>query len=197
MAYDPNTPQDANEPPDVSQPKITQNFQKLKTFLEFNHTDITQNDEGKHNFVTLPKQDSSPTTGADEMALFVKEEASKLNLILREKSNGEERKLNPQETAADNGKLVMPGGLILLWGSKEGEFRDEGGKLLFQVDFHTRFPNAFFNVQFVPFGYEPKRGRQDGDRGAFLLNVGSQTGFKVDRLSMDKKASFSYFAVGM
>lgn len=198
MVYDPNTPESADESPAVSQPKITANFQSLQNFLKFNHTDIAASDEGKHNFLTMPKQDAAPTPAGGEMALYVKQpdsSANKLFLFLKDQ-DGTEKEVLPKETAQTNGKLVMPGGLIFLWGSKRvkrshSTSPDPKTANVFHVDFHSSGFNQAFVVNFsigdYQNGYVP-----------FLLHHLDPKYFEVDAPSqINAIATLYYLAIGI
>ena len=55
-----------------SQPQILANFKAIQSAFEANHGVFDSDDEGKHNFLTLPIQAANPVILATEGALFSK-----------------------------------------------------------------------------------------------------------------------------
>ena len=115
MAYDENTPANSGEDPSASQPKITANFQAIKTVVEINHEAFNDADEGKHKFLQMPDQTSAPATAANEGGLYTKDSTG-TNLFFREESSGDELQLTNAFTAAATGNIIIPGGIRLSWG---------------------------------------------------------------------------------
>lgn len=193
MVYDPNTPESANEAPDVSQTKITANFQAIKTFFEENHTTINDPGQGKHKFLTMPKQDPAPTPAGGEMALYVKQPDSSVNklfLFLKDQ-DGTEKQVLPKETAQTNGKLVMPGGLTLLWGEKDNVPQLRG---VCTIPFHTPFKHTTFLVTFSVAHYIGTSSAPHP--GAFLVASWDKNQFQVKPSPATLSAKFHYFAIG-
>lgn len=193
MVYDPNTPENAEESPAVSQKKITANFQEIKTFFEENHTTINNAGQGKHKFLTMPKQDGAPAVGADELAFYVKEKDSTLNLFQKD-GEGTEKQVIPEATVQQDGKLVMPGGLIFLWGRSgvvDAQWAQDRGTMVFYVRFHQAFPNNCFVVTYCIAAYEGVPRRSD-------LHHLERDYFEVDAplSGGSRKGNVNYFAVG-
>jgi len=140
MAYVPTTPSGPSEDPSQSQPKITANFEGISTFVQVNHGNFDDPDEGKHLFMQMPVQGAAPTTGATEGALYTKTLAAQAELYYRKQSSGAEVQMTGPFTAAANGLVTLPGGLIIIWGTASS-----GNGL--PVSYHTAFPTASFTVQ--------------------------------------------------
>lgn len=91
MTYDPNTPANAQENIDVSQPKVTTNFQQLNTLFAIDHyayNDSTASLRGKHKAVRLVEQAADPSTAADELAVYSKEISGATEIVWRAPSDG-------------------------------------------------------------------------------------------------------------
>jgi hypothetical protein len=69
MAYNPNIPQ-ATDIPAQSQSQILANFTDIYNWVGVNHVSFDLTGAGKHNFVSMPVQGSTPVTVAGELALF-------------------------------------------------------------------------------------------------------------------------------
>ncbi len=54
----------------VTRDAIRNNFQTLDTAFTVNHVDYGNANQGKHNFVSMPYQTTSPATAAGEIALY-------------------------------------------------------------------------------------------------------------------------------
>lgn len=140
MAYNSDIPQSTDDP-SQSQSQILANFQALNTFLSVNHVSLNDGNQGKHSFLQLPEQSSAPTTAANEGGLYTKEVSGSTQLFFREESSGSERQLTSAFSAATNGTLTIPGGLLIQWGFSSGI--GDGS----QVNFNTSFGSTAYNVQ--------------------------------------------------
>lgn len=67
--YTANTPNSA-DPMNVTQPLILANFQAMVELVNVNHVGFNQTNTGKHNFISMPNQSTTPDTAATEIALF-------------------------------------------------------------------------------------------------------------------------------
>lgn len=143
MSYDPNVPQ-SGDTLGGTRAQIQQNFADINTHFQVNHVDFNSSGAGKHPFLQMPEQSSSPTTAANEGGLYVKEAgtAASSTLFFREESNGTELQLiDPDRTVSTTGSLTLPGGLIMKWG------RVNTPGTSGTVTFATAFPTAIFQVQ--------------------------------------------------
>jgi len=117
MAYNSDIPQ-ASDDPSQSQGQILDNFQELNTYLSVNHVDLNDGDQGKHNFMQMPEQSSSPSTAANEGALYTIEGTytSATELVFRRESNGDEIEFTGL-LGSTNGWTRLPSGILLKWGT--------------------------------------------------------------------------------
>jgi hypothetical protein len=117
MAYQENKPLATDRLKD-SQADIQANFQSNKTAFDQNHVTFDDADAGKHKFMQMPEQGAAPTTAANEMALYTKEQGSASQLFLRRESDGDEINLTNDVLKAADGYTRLPNGLIIKWGTK-------------------------------------------------------------------------------
>lgn len=122
MTYNPSIPQ-PNDLLSDSQGDILQNFSAANTSFGINHYpfDNATVNNGKHKYVSLPPQVSSPATASNELALFTKTLSSGIALFLtRNNSTSFDVQLTTssiqQPLSANNGMTFLPGGLLLQWG---------------------------------------------------------------------------------
>lgn len=120
MSYNPNIPQ-STDIPSQSQGQMLTNFQQLNTVFDVDHVpfnDGTVSNRGKHDKSTYIDQSSDPTTAADEMAIYSKDDGSgNTRLFLRQESLGTVVQLTgPDPTIGSSGSTFLAGGLILKWG---------------------------------------------------------------------------------
>lgn len=101
-----------------TQPDIRNNFSVINTAFGVNHIDYNVADQGKHKFVTMPVQGSSPTTAAGELALFSRTSTltSVPELAFRKQSNGAVVEFTSSSQTA-NGWTRLPSGILLKWGN--------------------------------------------------------------------------------
>ena len=115
MAYNDAIPQPTDSGA-TSQPQILANFSELKTYLEINHEDFNAGNQGKHIYVTLVKQAVAPTTAANEVALYSKDNAAgDPALYYRPESDGTEVEVTASKKA-ETGCAILPSGIIIKWG---------------------------------------------------------------------------------
>ena len=124
MPYDKDTPASINETFSVSQPKITANFNSIKTLVDQDHETFGAANEGKHKQVTLPDMTivalTTPlATSATEIMLYA--DAGKLKLRPAGQLAGvqtNEFNLTPSKAGhAASGYEVLPSGLKFAWGT--------------------------------------------------------------------------------
>ena len=113
-----DTPQ-AAQAINTTQTLIQTNFSSLSTVNNVNHVAITDaSDYGKHKFLQMPEQGASPTTAANEAAIFARQGAlsSVAELCFRRESNGAVVEFTGG-TLADPGWTRLPSGLLIKWGT--------------------------------------------------------------------------------
>jgi hypothetical protein len=99
-----------------SQPLIQTNFTTLKTYLEQDHSIIT--DSGKHKQVTLPVLGAVPATVNGEVAIYTKTVGSNTELFfVRDNTPLVEIPFTGINAGnATLGYSLLPGGIKMLWG---------------------------------------------------------------------------------
>lgn len=127
-----------------SQSELKTNTESVKTFLETNHEAFSSTDSGKHKYLQLTQQGSSPTIGATEAGLYTKDVSGSPELFIK---TGADTELNITSLTSGSNEYTcyLPSGLILKWGLTTG------GALAANdwttVNFVTAFPTACLNVQ--------------------------------------------------
>ena len=152
--YNNNIPQ-PTDPLSQSQSDILENFQEIYTLIGVNHVNFGAVGEGKHNYVTMPVQGSTPVTAAGELALFSQTSAISGNPAMAwvQQSNGAVIEF----TTAGNlvlGWFRTPSGILVKWGSASGTglsivtfpVIDGGGQTI------PSFVNPPLNIQFSIIG---------------------------------------------
>lgn len=128
-----------------SRTQVLNNFAVLRSTIAVNHYDVNDaTNGGKHKFVTMPPQVSSPATLLNELTLFTKTLTSGAALFYtRDNNTAFDVQLTTSAiaapTVAANGETFIPGGIIIKWG-----FEDNVGTGT--VSFPVAFPNNCFNV---------------------------------------------------
>jgi len=126
MGYNENIPLEGDDPT-RSQGDLLNNFQAINEGFNVNHGGFNDPEKkGKHNLVSLVKQEEAPSTTATEGALYTKEDDDeKINLFYREKDDGDELQITNPFKSEETGNITMPGGLKFSWGEvtviKNGE----------------------------------------------------------------------------
>lgn len=188
MSYNPNIPQ-PSDIPSQSQAQFLVNFQQLNTIFDVDHVpynDADTADRGKHDKSTYVEQGSDPTTAANELALYSKDDGSgNTRLFLRQESAGTVIQISgANPSASANGTTFLPGGLILKWGTKANPINND------VISFSPAFPNNLFSVSITPL-------RANTDRRSMYIKTGAAntTSFTVltDSSSFD---SLYYVAIG-
>ena len=138
--YNPNIPQ-ATDDPSTSQAQLLDNFGELNTFLAVNHVALNASGQGKHTFAELVNQAAIPPgLVANEGTLYTKQVSSVSQLFYTPDNSGIEYQMTGNFTSADIGSLLIPGGLIMNWGS--GTIA--GGST--PVTYHTAFTTATYVI---------------------------------------------------
>lgn len=170
---------------------IRTNFQRIAAVDSVNHVPFNASGEGKHKFMQMPESgtgfdnnDTSPTTAANEGALYAKESGSKTCLFWREESNGAEIQLTGSVTASTNGTTLLPGGIILKWGTKSSPGTSGS------VSFSPAFPNNVYNVQLTT-----RRDNSDSTQGMYLNGAPTTSGFSYNGTGSSTNALF-WVAIG-
>ena len=144
MVYNPNIPQ-PDDNPSESQLQLLSNFQQLLLAFLQNHVTLNASGEGKHKFLQMPEQTDAPTTGADEGALYTKDDNGQTVLFYRGANDGEEVPLgggNPSQTGSDY-SWDLPGGLQIRFGIAV--------LLANTTSVNVTFPSPFSNNAYVGF----------------------------------------------
>ena len=116
-----------------SQLQILTNFASIQTLVETNHVAFSDADSGKHKFLQMPEQGAAPTTAANEMGLYTKEEGAVSQMFIRRESDGTEINLTNDVSKAANGYTRLPNGLIMKWGTKTVTRNTLSAELTFDV----------------------------------------------------------------
>ena len=182
MAYKKDIP-GASDILSTSQDDIKNNFNTADTSFAINHSAFTvaTADAGKHLYCTLIEQ-TAPTTVANEVSLYSKEEDSVSTLFLRHESAGTEVQLSvaaANVVASAQGSSYLPGGVIIKWGN---------GVAKTAVTFGVAFPNNCWSVTATTGPAAETR-----TSGAIYTTSISKTGFNtVDEHTW----GFQYIAIG-
>lgn len=100
-----------------TQNPIRQNFLTTNTAFSVNHVDYNLADQGKHKFVTMPRQGAAPATVGTDVALYSKVGgvSAVSELAFRRQGNGTEV-LFTEARQNQNGWTRLPSGIIMAWG---------------------------------------------------------------------------------
>ena len=115
MAYNPNIP-GANDLPSVSQGQIQTNFADIQTLIDVNHVNFASSDRGKHKFITLPVQGSTPAFSVGEIGLYNKAAFTTLNELFIVNSAGTATPMTAS-LKAGAGWSYLPSGILIKWGN--------------------------------------------------------------------------------
>lgn len=122
MPYNENIPQPSDKLKN-SQPQLLANFQAIDTVVTVNHVtfDDPSGDQGKHKFVTFPRQSGDPVTGTTEINMYTKLNATTARSEIYVK-NGTGTAIPITASSGPNGLGVVgfsyiASGLIMRWGS--------------------------------------------------------------------------------
>jgi hypothetical protein len=182
--YTSNIPQPADNPSD-SQDQILQNFQSISTLIGINHVAFNDPDEGKHKFLQMPEEASAPTTGANEGALYTKEQAGATQLFWRNESNGTEQQFTNSlpNIAAPNNDWSFANGLQLRFGTVTHTGTST------PVVFSAAFSNTAYVVLLTPIGAA-------GLVAGWNAQALTPTGFNMSSSGPGGGNAFYYVAIG-
>ena len=125
MVYNPNIP-GPNDKLRESQGQILENFSQADTLFDVDHVKIsdTTGDAGKHAATTFVNRTDKtltipPATSAQELAFYVKDDASATPRIFYQEPDsagaGVEQQLSGNIVKATTGETPLPGGLSMKW----------------------------------------------------------------------------------
>ena len=158
---------------DGTREQIRTNIGLLKSSLAVNHGDLGNVDTGKHKFLQMPVQGSSPVTAINDLGFFASVIGGRNVLTFREANSGAVYALTGiTPSVAATGYTPLIGSSILQWGT----VTPVANQTLTAVAFPTPFPNNCFVVVVTE-----KR-------------TGSPTGVDQVYVNLKVAAGFSYFA---
>jgi len=145
MTFNPAIPQ-PNDLLSISQGDLLTNFSQTNTIFavnhyEFNHATVA--DRGKHKFCSFPEQAADPSTAANEIALYTKDNGGATSLYYREESDGDVHILVGGGSIADDGYIWLGSGLLMQW----GHVPFAPAAVTKTVTFPIPFPTKCLNVQ--------------------------------------------------
>lgn len=160
-----------------SKPSVEGNFSYINTTNSVNHVAFNEAGAGKHKFLQMPEQASSPGTSINEMALFTKEVSGISEIFLQREnlaaagvaiqmSSGDPK----QGSTANFGQSFLPGGFQIKWGN-ETLASTSGNVVSYTVKSLDNFPTNTVAVFVVATGTDTSQSAQPS---AF-----SSTGFTV------------------
>lgn len=164
MTYDPR-PNASGDTLVASRDPIRTNFEILQSRFQDNHTDFGSG-TGKHKFVEMPDQASIPA-GLDpsEGTLYVKVSNGTSQLFYSNENSGNEYQMTRTNVADfprfgvnaiayvagfDGGWTFLPGGMLLQYGSSQGNVADNG-----VIPFPKQFTTGAFSILVTPFTNVP------------------------------------------
>lgn len=180
-----------------SQSQLLTNFASLQTFLETNHVAFSDGDSGKHKFLQLPEQVSAPTSAANEMALYTKEQGSASQLFVRRESDGTEINITNDVLKATDGYTRLPNGLIVKWGTKTVTRNTLSSELTFDTTV------AYSSAPYIVIASQTfSAGPTESDLNtAVITGDYTTTGFKAYARAIDSPSTstvtINYIAIGV
>jgi hypothetical protein len=181
MVYNPNIPA-AGDKLRVSQGQILENFSQADTLFDVDHVKFsdTTGDAGKHTATTFVNRTDKaltipPTTSAQELAFYVKDDAAGTPRIFYQEPDsagaGAEQQLSGSIVKLANGETPLPGGLSMKWISQV-LINNIGVVFNYNALGLTDFTTSTFNIQWSAL---------NGASGATRLIISSVTnsGFTV------------------
>lgn len=197
--YNPNIPA-SNTNPSQDQPLIQQNFQTINTAFNLNHGQLDNAGiQGKHLFMQMPAQVSTPTTLANEGVLYTQTStlSGLVELVYGRQSTGTQIEFT-SSLAATNGWTRLPSGILLKWGQSINITGNNGG---LQINFPSGATIPAFTTVFT--GYITTfDSSPTPNTFVYLTDINvAGTGFKVfvkqRTSSLDSTGSFYYFFIGV
>lgn len=147
--YNPNIPA-SNTNPSQDQPLIQQNFETINTAFNLNHGQLDDASiQGKHLFMQMPAQVSTPTTLANEGVLYTKTStlSGLIELVYGRQSTGTQIEFT-SSLSATNGWTRLPSGILLKWGQQVNITGNNGG---FPINFPSGATIPAFTTVFTGF----------------------------------------------
>jgi len=197
MPYNENTPANINESFSTSQPKITANFQSIKTVVEQDHEDFNGANEGKHKKTTFTDTTvvalTTPVaTGGTEVMLYNMGNALFFRPQNRPAGNiDEDIDFTTKTYAAGQGSTTLPSGLIMKWGT----INLASAAPSVAVAFTAAFPTSTYYASCIP--------SADHTAGVarYVLTVDNvaAAGFNIRRNAADTGTGYDvyWFAIGV
>jgi len=196
MTYLPNIPA-ATDKPSTSQGQIQGNFQAINTAFSLNHVSLGSGAAaGKHKFVEMPNQSSTPATLSGEGTLYtLSSSGSQLNYVadnqptdlyqMTRTIHASYSTFANQTGTNSSGWTFLPGGLLMQWGT----FTGASGST---VTFPVTFSSAVFSVQMTVFQNTTNR------HFAYARSVGlaSFTTTQLDSGGSAETNTFSWISIG-
>lgn len=194
MVFDPNIPA-ANDLLSISQGDIQTNFSQTNTIIAVDHYEFdnaTVADRGKHKSVVLP-EDVAIATGANEAALYTKDDGTQPALYYRQESNGTEIKMTGIDPLqANDGYTFLQGttaggGILLQWGQGTFPVANDLVVIVFPVAFSA-----------APYSVTGTRFSANTDDRLFYVLPGSVAAAQVtfNRRHNNDNHTFNWFAIG-
>lgn len=185
-SYNPNIPS-AGTRIDRTFQQISTNFQELNSQYgtSGDHIAFTAStNNGKHNKSTYPEQSAAPTTAANEVAVYSKQNAtsSVSDLYVRREGSGSELQITASQLTASSGEGSTVDGLQIRVAQNQS-YTGSGAAQTFT--YATAFPTNTLAAVLVP----------QNSNTTMQVNAGSysSTGFQVIAIA---NCSFSYIAIG-
>ena len=181
-----------------SQAALLANFAAIKTLIDVNHVtfDDASGNQGKHAYVSLPEQAASPTTAADEVAIFSRLSTltATSELAIRKEGNGDVVEFTSCK-ASGCGWARLPSGILLKWGNSSA---NGSTTITFPVAADTPAFTTIFSINLTTW-YE---NTSDGDGfvrlGKFAAPWTTFKAYGSKRTSTTNKlVSFQYLAIGI
>lgn len=202
MTYNPNIPTNLQSLGET-QAGILTNFANINTAFSANHSPLTTDTTGKHEFLQMPVQASDPAVAASEGGLFVKDDSAAIaQLYIRGEDTGSTYQLTKMASGVDaniatfgtntayvanhtGGWTFLPGGLILMYGRRTSLATDS----LNTITFPFAFPTAVFSV--VPVGVS-----SGNNTNTTLIRTVTTSNFSIRNTSSGDLTSLYWQAIG-
>ena len=166
----------------VTRVPINTNFSLIQSVFAVNHVGFNNGGAGKHKFVQMPAQGTSPGTAAAETAIYSRTAlvggSNETNMYWQFPGTAAAgadvvmtRFVTP--SLATNGITFLPGGLIMQWGTVNAP--GALGAVFFTPAPQVTFPTAILSVQLT--------GRRDSNDVSFSINGALATngfGYRAD-----------------
>ena len=193
MSYQPR-PTASGDTLAASRDPIRNNFSLIQTSLELNHGAFGAADQGKHKFMQMPEQGSAPTTAANEVALYAKQDPNapgEAAIFYRQEGSGNEyqittsHKTNLAQFGLSNpGWTFLPGGLLMQYGTYTQASSSGGTAVVFPTPFAA-----------TPYAITLELNRDSGTDASTMIKALSATGF-TGRSTASGSHTAYYIAIG-